>query len=126
MKVEHIAVYVADLERAREFFVRYFDGTSNNRYVNERTGFSSYFITFSDGPRLEIMHNDNRNSSASGQGLGYHHIAFSVGSREAVDEKTRQLTAAGYRLESAPRTTGDGYYESVILDAEGNHIEITV
>lgn len=119
-------MYVSDLERAREFFVKFFEGTSNDKYVNERTGFSSYFISFPDGPRLELMHNASRTVLPGDDGLGYHHFAFSVGSKEAVDAKTSELTAAGYACVSGPRTTGDGYYESVIVDAEGNHIEITI
>lgn len=121
-----MAMYVSDLEQARDFFVKFFEGSSNDKYVNERTGFSSYFISFPEGPRLELMHNTARTVSSGENGLGFHHFAFSVGSKEAVDVKTSELTAAGYSCVSGPRTTGDGYYESVILDAEGNHIEITI
>lgn len=126
MRIEHVAVYVNDLERARDFFMRFFEGRSNQKYVNERTGFSSYFITFEDGARLELMHNANREPATDELLLGYHHIAFSLGSKQAVDAKTQQLVEAGYQLLSGPRTTGDGYYESLIVDNEGNHIEMTI
>ncbi|MBD3688870.1 VOC family protein [Nanchangia anserum] len=126
MRIEHVAVYVTDLERARDFFEVFFEGQAGDRYVNQRTGFSSYFISFSDGTRLELMNRADRTLAVREQQVGYHHLAFSCGSKQAVDDKTRELVEAGYRLISGPRTTGDGYYESVIRDSEGNHIEITV
>ena len=127
MKIEHIAMYVSDLERAKDFFSTYFGAVSNSGYHNARTGFRSYFLTFEDGARLEIM---NR-SECSGEEknpyrYGFAHIAFSVGSREKVDSLTEQLHSAGFDVTSGPRVTGDGYYESCILDFEGNTIEITV
>jgi lactoylglutathione lyase len=127
MKIEHIAMYVSDLERAKDFFSTYFGAVSNSGYHNVRTGFRSYFLTFEDGARLEIM---NR-AECSGEEknpyrYGFAHIAFSVGSREKVDSLTEQLRSAGFDVTSGPRVTGDGYYESCILDFEGNTIEITV
>ena len=127
MKIEHIAMYVSDLERAKDFFAAYFGAVANDGYHNTRTGFRSYFLTFEDGARLEIM---NR-SECSGiekdpYRYGFAHIAFSVGSQEKVDALTKQLQHAGFEVTSGPRTTGDGYYESCILDFEGNTIEITV
>ena len=127
MKIEHIAMYVSDLERAKDFFSTYFGAVSNSGYHNVRTGFRSYFLTFEDGARLEIM---NR-SECSGEEknpyrYGFAHVAFSVGSREKVDSLTEQLRSAGFDVTSGPRVTGDGYYESCILDFEGNTIEITV
>ena len=127
MKVEHIALYVRDLERAKVFFCKYFEALSNDGYHNPRTDFRSYFLTFSDGARLEIMTMPGlRDVGESIDRFGYAHIAFSVGSKEAVDSLTRQLQADGFRIVSGPRTTGDGYYESCIIDLEGNQIEITV
>ena len=127
MKIEHAALYVNDLEAARDFFVRYLDGKANGGYHNKTTGFRSYFISFDGGARLELM---NKPGVASGdhttERTGYAHIAFSVGSVEKVDELTAQLKAAGYQILSGPRTTGDGYYESCIAAVEGNRIEITV
>lgn len=127
MKIEHIALYVQDLERSREFFTRYFGAHSNNGYHNPKTDFRSYFLTFDDGARLELM--TKPDLSDSGDLLnrfGYAHIAFSLGSKEEVDRLTALLRSDGYSVISGPRTTGDGYYESCILDAEGNTIELTV
>ncbi len=127
MRIEHVAAYFADLERAKEFFVTYFGGVPNEMYHNERTGFRSYFLTFEDGARLEIMNKEalgERDEALVRPGLI--HMAFSVGSRERVDELTGRLRGDGYQVVSGPRTTGDGYYESCVLDFEGNQIEITV
>lgn len=127
MRIEHIALYVNDLEGARDFFVKYFDAESNEGYHNKTTDFRSYFLSFSDGSRLEIM--TKPDLTGSGDFLnrfGYIHLAFSVGSREAVDELTARMKVDGYRVLSGPRTTGDGYYESCILGFERNLIEITV
>lgn len=127
MKIEHIAMYVNDLEAAKDFFVKYFDGVPNDGYHNPKTDFRSYFLTFSDGARLEIM---NRPKMADNEKdfmrTGYIHIAFSLGSPKKVDALTRQLKEDGYEILSGPRTTGDGYYESCIAGPEGNQIELTV
>ena len=126
MRIEHIALYVQDLEGAKDFFVKYFDACPNDKYHNPKTGFSSYFLTFEDGTRLEIMHlpeiQESENAHAR---MGYIHIASSVGSRQQVDPLTNRFRDDGYRILSGPRTTGDGYYESCILGFEGNQIEIT-
>lgn len=127
MKIEHIAIYVNDLDKARDFFVAYFGGISNEGYHNPRTDFRSYFLTFADGSRLEIMTKPDLTDSGDFLNrFGYAHIAFSVGSKEAVDVLTLRLKEDGYPVISGPRTTGDGYYESCILGFEGNQIEITV
>ena len=127
MKIEHIALYVNNLEGARDFFVRYFGAISNEGYHNTRTDFRSYFLTFEDGARLEIMTKPDLTDSGDFLNrYGYAHLAFSTGSREAVDNLTARLKADGYPVYSGPRVTGDGYYESCILGFEGNLIEITV
>ncbi|MBR3600184.1 MAG: VOC family protein [Lachnospiraceae bacterium] len=127
MRIEHIAMYVNDLESARDFFVRYFNATSNDGYHNKTTDFRSYFLTFDDGARLEIMKKPvMKDDEKAINRTGYIHIAFSVGSKEAVDDLTRRLKADGYEVISGPRTTGDGYYESCIVGIEGNQIEITM
>lgn len=127
MKIEHVAMYVNDLERTRKFFEQYMGAVSNNLYHNEKTGFKSYFLTFEDGARLEIMNKPNMDDiNKSLQRTGFIHIAFSVGSREKVDLLTAQLKKDGYEIISGPRTTGDGYYESLVVVIEGNQIEITV
>lgn len=127
MRIEHVAMYVSDLERARAFFIRYFDAVSNEMYHNKNTGFRSCFLTFADGARLEIMHKTAMEDLPKELArTGFVHVAFSVGSKEKVDSLTAQFKAHGYTVISGPRTTGDGYYESCILDIEGNQIEITV
>ena len=127
MKIEHIAMYVNDLEKARDFFIKYFNAVSNNGYHNKTTDFRSFFLTFEDGATLEIMTRPGmEDGEKTEKRTGYIHIAFSVGSKEAVDELTPKLKQDGYPVISGPRTTGDGYYESCILGPEGNQIEITV
>jgi len=127
MRIEHIAMYVDELEDARDFFVKYFNATANDGYHNKTTGFKSYFLSFENGARLEIMNKadisecDNQISRQ-----GYIHIAFSVGSKEKVDMLTQNLKEDGYEVLSGPRVTGDGYYESCVVGFEGNVIEITV
>ena len=127
MKIEHIALYVNDLEHARDFFVTYLGAAAGQKYHNPRTDFQSYFLSFEDGARLEIMNKAECSGFEKNPSrFGYAHIAFSVGSCEKVDSLTRQLQESGFEITSGPRTTGDGYYESCILDFEGNIIEITV
>ena len=127
MRIEHIAMYVNDLEAAKDFFVTYLDGKANELYHNKSTDFRSYFISFDDGARLEIMTKPEMSDPAKDIArTGYAHVAFSVGSAEKVDELTALLKADGYEVLSDPRTTGDGYYESCVVAVEGNQIEITV
>ena len=127
MRIEHIAMYVDDLEAARDFFVSFLGGRANDGYHNKNTGFRSYFISFDDGARLEIMNKPEMTVLEKPLNrTGYIHIAFSVGSRERVNELTEELRSAGYEVVSGPRTTGDGYYESCVVAFEGNQIEITV
>lgn len=126
MRIEHIAMYVNDLEATKEFFFKFFNASSNDKYNNPKTGLKTYFLTFEDNARLEIMTRpDVVSSKKSLMQTGYIHLAFSVGSKEKVDELTTELKEAGYEVLSGPRTTGDGYYESCILGPEGNQIEIT-
>lgn len=126
MKIEHVALYVKDLEKAKEFFVTYLNGKANDGYHNLKTDFRSYFISFEDGARLELMTRPELVEQVkSPYRTGYAHLAFSVGSKEVVDEVTARLYEAGYSVSSGPRTTGDGYYESCIVAFEDNVIEIT-
>lgn len=127
MRIEHIALYVNDLEATKEFFIKYFGASSNDGYHNLNTNFRSYFLFFEDGARLEIMNRPSMdNPEKTMERTGYIHLAFSVGSKEKVDALTAELKKDGYEVISGPRTTGDGYYESCILGIEGNQIEITV
>lgn len=127
MRIEHIAMYVNDFDSARDFFVKYFNAKSNEGYHNKTTDFRSYFLSFDDGARLEIMKKPVMEDCLKTLSrTGYVHIAFSLGSKEAVDALTKQMKHDGYDVISGPRTTGDGYYESCIVGVEGNQIEITV
>ena len=127
MRIEHIAMYVKDLEAARDFFVTYFRAIPNEGYHNQKTGFRSYFLRFEDGARLEIMTRPRMEDAPKLlERTGFSHLAFSVGSKEAVDELTARLKKDGYHVVSGPRTTGDGYYESCVVALEDNQIEITV
>ena len=127
MYIEHIAMYVNDLEKTREFFMKYFNATSNEGYHNKTTDFRSYFLTFDNGARLEIMNRPQMSDEEKGfNRSGYIHIAFSLGSKDAVDVLTERMKNDGYNVISGPRTTGDGYYESCVIGIEGNQIEITV
>ena len=125
MKIEHVAVYVNDLEAEKDFFVKYFKAKASEKYTNFRNDFSSYFLEFESGSRLEIM---NRLSMTDPKKekyrSGFHHIAIDVGDRKDVDDIMKKLTADGIVVVSGARKTGDGYYEAVIDDPEGNEIEI--
>ncbi|MBQ9275379.1 MAG: VOC family protein [Succinivibrio sp.] len=127
MKIEHLALYVNDLEGAREFCERYLQGKSNSMYHNPKTGFRSYFISFADGARLELMTRPDLVDEAKNQlRTGYAHLCLSVGSKERVDELTARFKEDGFAVVSGPRTTGDGYYESCVEIFEGNLLELTV
>ena len=127
MKINHIASYVHDLEATKAFYEKYFRAIANNQYHNTKTGLRTYFLTFENGCRYEIMSKpDLRETDNSNERFGYIHIAFSVGDVEKVDSLTKLLRMDGYEVLSEPRTTGDGYYESCVADPDGNCIEIVV
>lgn len=127
MNIEHIALYVNDLEKTKDFFVKYFNAKFSEKYHNKVTGFCSYFLLFDGGARLEIMNKPNMiDDEKHLTRTGYIHIAFSLGSEKAVNELTEKLKNDGYDIISGPRITGDGYYESCIIGIEGNQIEITI
>jgi len=130
MKIEHLAICVRDLEKMKNFYVKYFSASANEMYHNEAKNFKSYFLSFDDGCCLELMNRpDIINESSQDyekQKIGVVHFAVSVGAKQKVDDLTDTLRADGYIIKSEPRTTGDGYYESVVLDPEHNIIEITI
>jgi lactoylglutathione lyase len=127
MHIEHIAIWTHQLEALKTFYETYFGARANQKYTNPKTHFESYFLTFDTRPRLELMQRPDINGTqTSEQSVGYAHLAFSVGSREEVDQLTYRLGEDGYQVVSQPRTTGDGYYESVILDPDRNRVEISV
>ena len=129
MKVEHIAIWTKDIEGLRQFYEKYFYASSNEKYTNSEKGFSSYFLSFDSGARLEIMQMSSVPETANDpykQFTGLIHITISVGSAEKVDTLTANLAENGYEVLDSPRETGDGYYESTVLDPENNRIEVTV
>ncbi len=129
MHIAHLAIWVKDLENLKTFYERYFKAQAAAKYLNAQKRFQSYFLTFASGARLELMHRPDIPHMARQSGqefLGYTHLAMSVGSEAAVDTLTMRLVNDGYQCLDGPRRTGDGYYESVVLDPEGNRIEITV
>jgi lactoylglutathione lyase len=129
MKIEHVAIWAKDIEKLRNFYVQYFGARPNEKYANGVKKFSSYFLNFDAGARLEIMQMPSVPESADNpykQYAGIIHIAISVGSAEKVDTLTSDLSRDGYQVLDGPRKTGDGYYESVVLDPENNRVEITV
>lgn len=126
MKIEHIAIWVNDLEIMTNFYVKYFNGKAGEIYHNPTKQFTSFFISFEESCRLELMHRTDitENFPVKKQFIGITHIAISVGSKGKVNELTERLRSDKFTIKSEPRTSGDGYYESVILDPEGNIIEI--
>jgi lactoylglutathione lyase len=128
MKIEHIAIWTDDLERLKSFYVKYFNAAPGAKYFNPHKKFESYFLSFESGCRLELMRMPELKHAAhdSAQYIGLTHFAVSVGSREKVDSLTEILRSDGVTITGEPRHTGDGYYESVVLDPDGNRIEITI
>jgi lactoylglutathione lyase len=126
-RLDHVALYTRQLEVLRDFYITYFQASSNDKYINPRKGFESYFLRFKGEARLEIMRKEGVETSEAAAGeeyLGLTHLALSVGDKVQVDTITERLRAAGYTIAGEPRNTGDGYYESVVLDPDGNRVEI--
>lgn len=129
MHIEHLAIWVRDLETMKRFYEHYFQASANHKYHNPAKQFESYFLSFEGGPRLELMHNPGITQvleNATLQHVGLIHFAVSVGSEAKVNAMTAQFINDGYQVIDGPRWTGDGYYETVVLDPENNRIEITV
>ena len=124
MKVEHIGIWVRDLEKMRHFYESFFSARSGQTYHNSKTGFTSYFMRFEEGARIELMHRADIEKVLP-EGLGFAHLALQVGDEAEVDKRAQDFLEQGFQVLSGPRRTGDGYYEAVILDPEGNKIEIT-
>lgn len=129
MILEHVAIWTDNLEKLKDYYTRYFDGISNEKYHNEKKQFHSYFLSFKSGARLEIMSmpgiRGNKNDTVTIQHKGIIHLAFGVNSMPEVDEKAKQLQSAGFKILSGPRKTGDGYYEFETLDPDNNRLEVT-
>lgn len=129
MTLEHAAIWTNDLERLKDYYCRYFGGVANNKYSNTQKQFSSYFLHFAGGARLELMRMEgipvNQNDTVARQHLGLIHLAFGVDTIEEVDAKAKELQQAGFPVLSGPRKTGDGYYEFETLDPDNNRLEVT-
>ncbi|TXJ39686.1 VOC family protein [Brachyspira pilosicoli] len=128
MKISHIAIWAKDIEKMKEFYIKYFNCKCGDKYVNTKKGFESYFLEFEDNRcRLEIMkRNDINDLDKNKEYYVFAHIAISVGSKDKVDSLTNLFEKDGIKILSYPRVTGDGYYESVVFDIENNRVEITI
>jgi len=126
MKIDHFGIYVRDLEATKAFFEQYFGVVSNEMYHNPRTGLCTYFLSFPDGGRLELLQRPQQLSLGESTGCASVHVSIAVGSREAVDELSQRLAGEGYATLDGPRLTGDGYYEASVSGPEGLRLEITV
>jgi lactoylglutathione lyase len=129
MHISHIAIWSKDIDKLRVFYETYFQAKAGKRYVNQAKQFESYFLKFSDGASLELMQKPGLSDLLNDENkafVGYAHLAISVGSKEQVDLLTGRLEKDGFRTVSKPRQTGDGFYESCILDPDGNEVEITI
>ena len=127
MKIEHVAIWVEDIERMRKFYLTYFDVVCGDKYVNPKKNYTSYFLSFaSEATRIELMHRPDIFEANPNRGLtkGLTHLSITIGSRDAVNVLTERLRADGYTIAGEPRTSGDGYYESIVLDPENNYIEL--
>jgi len=128
LQIEHIAIWTDQLEQLKDFYVKYFQAQVGNHYINPGKQFESYFLSFASGARLELMHQPGRPGTRTYSEVskfGYTHLSFATGSEHSVDELTNLLRQDGVRVIDEPRHTGDGYYESVVLDPDGNWVELT-
>ena len=129
MHIDHIALWTTNIERCKQFYMSYFGASAGAGYTNPNKGFASCFLSFSSGARIEVMSTSLLNPAPlepGAQRMGLTHFAVSLGSEQLVDALTQRLKNDGYPVLDGPRRTGDGYYESVVLDPDGNRIEITV
>jgi len=127
MIIDHLAIWTDNLEKIKEYYINFFDATVNDKYTNPQTGFSSYFLSFADGARIEIMHRQDipeNNNDTIKQYKGIIHFAFLVDTAKEVNDKAKQLADAGYTILRGPRITGDGYYEFETIDPENNRLEV--
>jgi lactoylglutathione lyase len=129
MTIDHVAIWTPQLEKLKEYYIKYFNGTSNEKYTNKEKHFESYFISFDSGTRLELMQMpgipQNLNDTVEKQYHGIIHLAFGVENMNQVDEKLTELTNNGYKILRGPRKTGDGYWEFETLDPDNNRIEVS-
>jgi lactoylglutathione lyase len=129
MTLDHVAIWTSRLEKLKDFYVKYFGGTANEKYTNVETGFQSYFVTFDSGSRLEIMQKqgipENLNDTVVKQHLGIIHLSFAVENMDIVIQKSQEMARDGFRILRGPRRTGDGYFEFEMLDPDNNRLEVS-
>jgi lactoylglutathione lyase len=127
--LDHVAIWTTHLEKLKDFYVKYFNGTANEKYINKDTGFESYFLTFDSGSRLEIMQKhgipENLNDTVIKQHQGLIHLSFAVDNMDIVVQKSQDMKKEGFRILRGPRRTGDGYFEFETLDPDNNRIEVS-
>jgi lactoylglutathione lyase len=124
MHIEHVAIWVHDLERMRQFYVAMLGARAGEPYQNAETGFRSCFLSLGEGARVELMSRPAGQNESGPGAFGYAHLALRLGTPAAVDETVARLAEAGVNVLGRARMTGDGYYEAVIADPEGNRIEL--
>jgi lactoylglutathione lyase len=129
MNIDHIAIWTDQIEILKDFYIKYFEGTVNKRYLNNETKFESYFVSFGSGSRIELMHKpgipENLNDKVEKQHLGIIHLSFGVENMEEVNRKASELASEGYKILRGPRKTGDGYWEFETLDPDNNRLEVS-
>ena len=129
MAIDHVAIWTAQLEKLKEYYIKYFNGLANEKYLNTERHFESYFVSFESGTRLELMQMpgipQNLNDPAGKQYQGIIHLSFGMDNMDRVDDKFNELTKDGYKILRGPRKTGDGYWEFETLDPDNNRIEVS-
>ena len=128
MTIEYPTILIKDIEKMEVFYLKFFEVNANEKYFNSIKKISSYFLSFSSEARSELMHRPDISKHLEGleQNLGFAHFAVALGSKQMVDDLTHTLRVKGYSILGERRTTGNGYYESVVADPEGNQIELTI
>jgi lactoylglutathione lyase len=124
LRIEHVGLWVSDIDTVAAFYAKYFGARVGALYQNPRKGFESRFLEFDSGARLELMTRVDVSERAPAEQLGLAHVALTVGDESRVDALATRLIADGIAPDSGPRRTGDGYYECVVRDPEGNRVEI--
>ena len=128
MTIDHLAIFTPCIEKLISYYTRYFDAVPGSFYINEKKKFRSCFLSFESGARIEIMEMegipDNANDTLVKQHKGLVHLAFGAENPGRVNDLARQLEQDGYRIIDGPRITGDGYYEFVTFDPDGNRLEV--
>jgi lactoylglutathione lyase len=124
VRIEHVALWVRDIDAVAAFYARFFGARAGELYRNPNKGFASRFVEFPSGARLEIMTRTDVATRAPSEQLGFAHVAIAIGDERDVDALAARFAADGIAVLDGPRRTGDGYYECVVQDPEGNRVEV--